>query len=73
MEGSVVMQAVTSLGFPIVACGAMAYYVKYLEDKHREERDKLNESHSLEMTKLTETVNNNTIALTRLCEKMDAK
>jgi hypothetical protein len=67
------MQAVTSVGFPIVACGAMAYYVKYVEDKHREEREKLNESHNVEMTKLSDTVNNNTLALTKLCEKMDTK
>ena len=30
----------------------------------------LNEKHEAEVTKMTEAVNNNTLALQRLCEKM---
>lgn len=71
MDWNIIMQAVTTVGFPIVMCGAMAYYVKYTTDKHREEIAKLNEQHRQEMLDIVKAVDNNTIALTKLCEKLD--
>lgn len=71
MGGNEIIQAVTTVGFPIVMCGAMAYYVKYTTDKHREEVQKLNEQHNQEMKEVTQAINNNTIAFTKLCEKLD--
>lgn len=71
MDWNVIMQAVTTVGFPIVMCGAMAYYVKYTTDKHREEIAKLNEQHKQEMLDIVKAVDNNTIALTKLCENLD--
>lgn len=68
MNIQILIQAVTQVGFPIVCCGAMMWYVKYSTDKNREEVDKLNEQHRQEMTDMTTAVNNNTVVLTRLCE-----
>ena len=68
MDIQILIQAVTQVGFPIVCCGAMMWYVKYSTDKNREEVDKLNEQHRQEMTDMTAAVNNNTVVLTRLCE-----
>ena len=68
MDIQIFVQAVTQVGFPIVCCGAMMWYVKYTTDKNREEIDKLNEQHRQEMTDMTTAVNNNTVVLTRLCE-----
>lgn len=68
MDVQIFVQAVTQVGFPIVCCGAMMWYVKYSTDKNREEIDKLNEQHRREMTDMTTAVNNNTVVLTRLCE-----
>ena len=65
------LQAITTVGFPIVMCGAMAYYVKYMTDKHREEVAKLNEQHKEEMLEIVKAVDNNTLALSKLCEKLD--
>lgn len=67
------MQAVTTLGFPIVCCGAMMWYVKYITDKNREEIDKLNTRHNEEMKEVTMAINNNTIALTKLCDMISGK
>lgn len=67
------MQAVTTLGFPIVCCGAMMWYVKYITDKNREEIDKLNTQHNEEMKEVTLAINNNTIALTKLCDMISGK
>lgn len=65
-----ILTAVTTVGFPIVCCGAMMYYVKYTTDKHREEIEALNMQHKDEMKEVTNAVNNNTLALQKLCDKM---
>lgn len=65
------LQAITTVGFPIVMCGAMAYYVKYVTDKHRDEVTKLNDQHKEEMLNIVKALDNNTIALSKLCEKLD--
>lgn len=65
------LQAITTVGFPIVMCGAMAFYVKYMTDMHREEVAKLNEQHKEEMLDIVKAVDNNTLALSKLCEKLD--
>lgn len=65
-----ILTAVTTVGFPIVCCGAMMYYVKYTTDKHREEIETLNAQHRDEMKEVTNAINNNTLALQKLCDKM---
>lgn len=62
MDIQVLMTAISSVGFPIVMCGIMAYYVKYTEDKHREE-----------INSIREALENNTIAITKLVEKMGSE
>lgn len=32
---------VSSIGFPIVMCGAMAWYVKYMSDQHKHDLEAL--------------------------------
>lgn len=71
MDINLIMQALSSFGFPVVMCAAMAYYVKYSTDKSREEVARLNEQHKEEMLEITKAIENNTLAITRLCEKLD--
>lgn len=70
MDMNVILQAITTVGFPVVMCGAMAYYVKYITDKNREEVSKLNEQHKQEILDVVKAIDNNTVALTKLCEKL---
>lgn len=58
-----IMQIIGSYGFPILACIGMAWYVKYTTDKNREDIKQSRESHKEEMTKITEALNNNTMAI----------
>lgn len=60
MDFNSITQLISSVGFPIAMCAAMGWYVKYITDKHH-----------TEMNEVTEAINNNTLALTRLCDKMD--
>ena len=66
-----IIQLITEVGFPIVAVIGVAWYCKYTNDCYREDTKKLNEKHENEIDKLTEALNNNTVALTKLCEKMN--
>lgn len=61
---------VSTYGFPMVMCGAMAWYVKYITDKNREMVEKINEQHKQEMVDVTEALNNNTLALQKLTDKL---
>lgn len=72
------MDILTLLGsyaFPIVACIVMAVYVKEMTENNREDTKVLNEQHTKEMNafkdEIKEALNNNTIALTKLCERLD--
>lgn len=71
MDANQIITVISTVGFPIVMCGAMAWYVKYVTDKHREEVNNLNEQHKKEIEEVTTAINNNTIALTKLCERME--
>ena len=70
MDVQEVLTAISTVGFPIVCCLCMGWYVKYTTDKHREEIEKINTQHKAEMTDVTTATNNNTIALTKLCERL---
>ena len=65
-----IITIITTVGFPIVACGAMGWYVKYISDRHSGEVQQLNEQHQEEMKQVTEALNNNTLALQKLCDKI---
>ena len=65
-----VLNAITTVGFPIVCCIVMAWYVKYSTDQNKEEVQKLNEQHREEMKEVTTAINNNTLALQKLCDLM---
>ena len=73
MDVQEVITGISTLGFPIICCLLMMYYVKYSTDNHREEVSKLNEEHRKEMVEVTEALNNNTLALQKLCDYISIK
>ena len=70
MDVSAITQVISTVGFPITACGIMSYYVKYITDQNSARMDKLNEDHKTEMNSVTEALNNNTLALQHLTDMM---
>lgn len=66
----VFIQVVSTLGFPIACCIACGWYVKYITDKNREQIDKIMEQHQSEMKEVTQALNNNTLAITKLTDYM---
>ena len=59
MDITAITTLITTVGFPVVVCLAMMYYVKYLNDQHKEEIDKLSEA-----------LQNNTLVMQRLLTKL---
>lgn len=70
MDVQALIQAISMVGFPIVCCGVVMYFLKYVMDKNREDLNTLNAMHKTEMTEMTQAINNNTLALQKLCDKL---
>lgn len=71
MDWSVIGQAVSAVGFPIVCVFGMGWYVKYITDQHHTEITRLNDQHREEMNEVTAALNNNTLALQKLTDYME--
>lgn len=81
MDYDQIISAITTVGFPVIMCLAMAIYIKYISDKNRETIQSLNEQyretvqqlttqHNDENKMLAEALNNNTLALQKLTDKL---
>lgn len=70
MDFNGVIQAISTIGFPIVMCIVVCFYVKYIMDKNSEQLMQITNSHREESKEMTKAIENNTIALTKLIEKL---
>lgn len=59
MDVNAIIQIISGVGFPIAACLICFWYVNKLTETHREE-----------VNKLTDALNNNTLVMQKLCDKM---
>ena len=73
VDANGIITLIQSVGFPIVMCGLMAWYVKYITDKNREEIAQEREAHKQEMSQVITAINNNTIVNEKLIAKLDAE
>ena len=62
---------ISSMGFPIAMCVLMCYYIKYTQDNYRKDINDLNEKHKEESTKLVQAINNNTLVVKELSERLN--
>lgn len=53
---------ISTLGFPIGMCLIMCYYINKINDAHKEETDKF-----------ADALNNNTVVLQKLCDRLDSE
>ena len=60
MEMSTILEIISSVGFPIACCIAMFV-----------QQNKMSENHKNEMSEMKSAIDNNTIALTKLIEKLN--
>lgn len=59
LEASIILEIISTVGFPIACCVAM-----FLQ------QNKITENHKNEMSEMKNAIDNNTIALTKLIEKL---
>ncbi len=71
MDFANVLAAIGSVGFPIVACCGMAYFFSRVNANYRADIKEITAQHKEEMDKMTVAINNNTMALQRLLDKME--
>ena len=68
---NMILQAVTTVGFPIVCCGVLMYYVKYIRDKDTEMITDIVATHNEEVNTMSTALSENTLVLQKLCDKLD--
>ena len=71
MDINSIVQIISTLPFPIFACVELGWYVKYSSDKNSKEVAEMRKEHQEEIGKVTEALQNNTLALQKLCDRLD--
>lgn len=70
MDPNLIAQFISNVGFPVACVLLCGYYIKYREDRNDEKYDKLLRQHEEETKSMTTALNNNTMALQRLADKL---
>ena len=71
MSWDAIMQLIGSGLFPIAACLGMAWFFNKVNDNYRQDIKDLQATHREETKSLTEAVNNNTLVIQRLLDKLE--
>lgn len=70
MDVGTLTNLIGSLGFPILACCALGWYIKYTQEQYKEQINSIEEKHKEEMALMVKAVDNNTEILKQLCIKL---
>lgn len=62
------LSTINTVGFPIAACAALGYFVKYITDENRAQLKAVQDQHREEMVQITQALANNTLAIQRLTD-----
>ena len=65
-----VVQIVSTLGFPIAMCIGACFFIKYLFDTFTKQQEEMRKEHREEVSKLQTSLDNNTLALQKLIDKI---
>lgn len=70
MDVQSITAVIANVGFPIAMCCLLGYYIKYTHDDHRQDIQRINDMHDREVTELSQAVNNNTLVMQKLIDKV---
>lgn len=65
-------ELLNNFGFAVVMCGAMGFFVKYMYDNNRADMNNLHSLHKSEMDSVVEAVNNNSLVMQKLIDKLES-
>lgn len=71
MDIQMILTAIGTVGFPIVACCGMAYFFAKVNDNYRNDIKELNASHKEEVKAMTDAIANNTLVIQKLVDSLD--
>ena len=60
MDAASITQMISQIGFPIAVCLICFWYIKKMQDDHKEE-----------MNKMSEAIHNNTIVMQKLVDRIE--
>lgn len=66
-----IISVVQSLGFPIAMCIGACVFIKYQFDTNNKNVAELRQEHKDEVSKMTEALNNNTLVVQKLIDKLE--
>lgn len=66
-----IVSVVSAVGFPIVAALGCGFFVKWQYEQNMKQNEELRKEHKEEVSKMIEALNNNTIALQKLIDKLE--
>lgn len=72
MDTNAIVSIVRAVGFPIVAALGCGYFVKWQYEQNMKQTEAMRQEHKEEVSKITEALNNNTLALQKLIDKLGA-
>ena len=59
--------------FPIACCIVLGWYIKLKDDKYNAQIEKMTEAHKEESKQFADALNNNTLVIQKLVDKMEDK
>lgn len=65
-----IIKIVSTLGFPIAMCIGACIFIKYQFDTNNKNMDDMRKEHKDETKSMTDALNNNTLALQKLIDKI---
>ena len=71
LDINVITSLIGSIGFPIVMCLILIYYIKYLTEKNTEALTQIMNNHKSESMDFKVAIDNNTKAIEMLSAKID--
>ena len=71
MDFQSILTAITTVGFPIVACICMGYFFLKVNENYRADIKELQSSQKEETKALVDAVNNNTLVIQQLVDKIN--
>ena len=65
-----IVRVISAVGFPIVAALGCGFFVKWQYEQNMKQNEELRKEHKEEVSKMTDALNNNTLALQKLIDKL---
>lgn len=71
MDWQLIITAISSVGFPIVACLALGWWIKSTTESFNKQLEDTRKDHKEEIKSLKESLDNNTLVLTKVLDRLE--